>query len=374
MLLEVNESKVPILTRLAFGVHYWYVRAVYQGDVRTMGPESMVGWFSFYNAPPRFHITEPEGVYERKVTKIDLSRYILDPDTPVENLTLHSDDPRVLSTEGVTMTVLFDEPSAMEWIYFSISDGHSTKWFNLPIQVIDVNDPPVFVSIGGEDVPATLTLNEGELKYFEIVAEDRDGEDLRFTLLTTWQDMRLINGNTIRIWARPGMLGERTAKLLVEDERHAVTSTRIVVRVSNTPDPPEEIEVFGPKDRSSHMQLEPVTFTVKVSDPDLVWGEEVNVTWESDISGHLMSRRTHGVASFTTNSLPLGAHVITVTVSDGHFVETETLHITIVERPDPPGIEEPQEEGVPPLAILLLVIMPLLGYYLGRKGVTYARR
>jgi hypothetical protein len=372
-LLEVEEPSVEV-AGLAFGVHHWYVRAVYQGVERTFGPESPTGWFSFYNAPPRFQIVEPESVLERRVTKVDLSRYIFDPDTPFENLTLTSSDERVLETEGVTLTVLFEVSSEMEWVPFSISDGHSKKGFTLPIRVIDVNDPPVILAVGGQRPPATLEMKEGDLAYFEIEAEDLDGEPLTYTLLTTWQDMRLVGEDIIRVWARPGMLGDRTAKLLVEDPRHAVTSTRIIVKVVNTPDPPDGIEVFGPKDLSTHRQLDPVTFTVKVSDPDLVWGEEVNVTWESDISGHLATRSTNGLATFTTSDLPLGAHVITVTVTDGRFSESETLHITIVERPDPPGTQEPPEEGIPPLAILMLVIMPLLGYYLGRKGVGHARR
>jgi hypothetical protein len=166
----------------------------------------------------------------------------------------------------------------------------------------------------------------------------------------------------------------RTAKLLVEDERHAVTSARITIKVVNKDDPPEGIDIYGPKEGSVHRRLDPVVFTVRVNDPDLVWGEEVNVTWESDISGQLATRRTNGLASFTVTDLPVGAHVITITASDGKAETTETLHITIEELPDPPGPGEPVEEGVPPLAILLLIVMPLLGYYLGRKGVGHARR
>jgi hypothetical protein len=359
---------------LKFGVHYWYVRAVYQGEDRTFGPSSKVGWFSFYNVPPRFHMIEPTGVQERKAIKVDLSRYIFDPDTLMENLTLATDDPRVLSVEGVTMTLYFDGPSPLEWVYFSISDGHSTKWFNMPVTVTDVNDAPVIVSVGGQPVPAVLDVTEGELEYFEIVAEDRDGEALSYTLLTSWQDMRIIGDDTIRVWARHGMLGKWTAKLLVEDERHAVTTTRITVRVLNRADPPESIEVYGPKEGSAHRRLDPVVFTVRVNDPDLVWGEEVNVTWESDVSGQLGVKRTSGLASITVTDLPVGAHVITITASDGHAETTETVHITIEELPDPPRAEEPVQEGIPPLAILLLVLMPMLGYYLGRKGVVHARR
>jgi hypothetical protein len=371
-LVEVPINSVAFKS-LSFDVHYWYVRAVYSDGNRTFGPMSSISWFSFYNAPPRFHIIEPEAVYERQAATIDMSRHITDPDTPADNLTLFSNDERVMATDGLDMTVYFESPSDMEWISFSVSDGFSTKWYNIPIRVIDINDPPVIVSIGGQELPAVIKLKEGEMVWLEIVTEDRDNERLKYTLLTSWQDMRLDSDDRIRVWARPGMLGDRTAKLLVEDERGAITSTRISIRVSNTPDPPEKIEIFGPKDRSTHLQLDPITFTVKVTDPDIVWGDEVNVSWESDISGPLMTRTTGDVASFTTNSLPVGDHVITVTVDDGYHVEVTTMDIKVKERPPPPGAEEPREEGIPPLAILLLVIMPLLGYYLGRRGVGYAR-
>jgi hypothetical protein len=371
-LVEVRTNSA-LFTGLSFSVHYWYVRAVYENGNKTFGPPSYVHWFSFYNAPPRFHIIEPEAVYERQAATIDMSKHISDPDTPFENMTLYSDDERVIDIDGLDMTFYFERPSSMEWIRFSVSDEFSTKWFNLPIRVIDVNDPPVIVSIGEYEPPVVLEIMEGEIRMLEVVAEDRDNEVLTYTLLTSWQDMRLQSGNTIRIWARPGLLGDRTAKLLVEDERGLVTSTKLTIKVINRPDPPEKIEIFGPKDHSRHLQLDPITFTVKVTDPDIVWGDEVNVSWESDISGPLMTRRTGDVATFTTNSLPLGAHLITVTVDDGDHVEVSTLHVIVTERPPPPGIEETPDEGIPPLAIMMLVIMPLLGYYLGRKGVGYAR-
>ncbi|NOQ53451.1 MAG: hypothetical protein GQ558_02460, partial [Thermoplasmata archaeon] len=37
-----------------------------------------------------------------------------------------------------------------------------------------------------------------------------------------------------------------------------------------------------------------------------------------------------------------------------------------------PGPEVPG--GIPPYIIVLLVIMPILGYYIGVKGVLYAKR
>jgi len=371
-LLETHTNGVNIRT-LPFDVHYWYVRAVYEDVSRTFGPMSPVSWFYFYNAPPKFRMVDPLKVFEGQITVIDMSRYVSDPDTRVENLTLYSEADPVVSIDGLNMTLKFDQPATLLWVRFSVSDGYTNKWFNMPVQVIDVNDPPVIVSIGGNDVPVTVQVREGQLIWLDIVATDPEGESLSYTMYTNWQDMRLFSNGSIRIWARRGLLVDRTAKLLVEDERHAITSTRITIKVVNTLDPPESILSYGPKEGSSHKEWDPVTFTVKVIDPDLVWGEEVNVTWESDRSGVLGTRRTRDMASIITSDLPVGQHTITITVNDGTFVLQSTLNITIVQRPVPKDLEQPPDQGIPPLAILLLIVMPLLGYYLGRRGVGLAR-
>ncbi len=371
--LEVPVNSVDVGT-LPFDVHYWKVRAVYENGARTLGPESPVHWFSFYNAPPRLQILDPIKVFERQKVIVDLSRYLSDPDTPVDELMLYSADERVLSIEGMDLALIFPEPSSMTWVRFSVSDGYNNKWFNLPFQVIDVNDPPVIVSIGDMEPPVVLEVEEGRVAWFQVVAEDPENEELTYSLYTTWQDMRLFSNGSIRVWARPGLLGDRSAKLLVEDERHAITSSRIVVKVTNTPDPPEAVNIFGPKDGSIHREYDPITFTVKVEDPDLVWGEEVNVTWQSDVTGIIGTKRTHDMASITTNDLPLGRHVITITVFDGTYSLSSTMNITVVKRPPTYVAEEPPDEGIPPLAILMLVVMPILGYYLGSRGVGNARR
>jgi len=365
------------LVGMEFGVIYWAVRAVYRDPTTGstgLGPASSVRWFNFYNAPPRFYIDDAVRVNEREPASVDLGPHVSDPDTELDNLTLTSSDPLVVSVDGLVLNLLCPNPADLVQVRFSLSDGYTTRWYNLPVRVIDVNDPPVIVSVGGVEPPVVIEVDEGAVVYLPVVVEDRDGEDVDLDLFTSWQDMRLFSNGTLRVIARRGILGDRTAKLVAEDARHAYTSLRITVRVRNTPDPPTEVAVYGPMDGSVHKQYDPVTFTVKVSDPDLVWGERVNVTWTSDISGHLATRETGDMASFTTSELPVGAHVITIRVNDGVFEATSQMRVTVKERPPPPEPDEPVEQEVPLYILALLVIMPLLGYSIGFKGVTHGRR
>jgi hypothetical protein len=126
---RVVEVPIPtvLFRNLPFGVHYWYVRAVYQDTNRTFGPMSPVDWFSFYNAPPRFEIVDPVKVRERQTTEIDMGRYISDVDSPVENLTLTSDDEHVVSIEGLTMNVRFPEPMGISSPTATTSSGSTSR-------------------------------------------------------------------------------------------------------------------------------------------------------------------------------------------------------------------------------------------------------
>ncbi len=365
------------LPGMDFGVIYWAVRAVFHQPatgMTSLGPASPIRWFNFYNAPPRFYMKDPVSVLERELASVDLGPHVSDPDTEFENLTVTSPDPVVVSVDGLVLTLLCPTPQDLLQVRFSLSDGYNIRWFNLPVRVIDVNDPPVIVSVGGMEPPVVIEVDEGAVVFLPVVVEDRDGEEVDLDMYTSWQDLRLFSNGTLRVMARRGLLGDRTAKLVAEDPRRGLTSLRITIRVRNVPDPPTEVAVYGPMDGSVHKQYDPVTFTVKVSDPDLVWGERVNVTWTSDISGHLATRETGDIASFTTTDLPVGAHVITIRVDDGTYEATTQMRVTVKERPPPPDPDEPVEGEVPLYIFALLVIMPLLGYAIGFRGVTHGER
>ncbi len=139
-------------------------------------------------------------------------------------------------------------------------------------------------------------------------------------------------------------------------------------------DPPGNIEVYAPRNQSVHKELDSILFMVKVNDPDIIWGDVLWITWTSNISGQLMTTSTTDIATFYINDLPVGNHRITINVTDMEYVKTAYIDITVVERTTTQDPEPEGPGGIPPYIIVLLVIMPILGYYMGVRGVLYAKR
>ncbi len=361
------------VTDLSFGSYYLRVRAIYSEPPGHLGPESIINNFGFDNAPPTFHMFEPLYINERTETVVDLAPYITDVDTELENLTMTAGDPAVRNIDNLTMTLYFDEPSDIRWVKFSLSDGHTSKLFKLPVVVWDVNEPPEVVSIGGLPPPVTLQVDEWTVRWFEIELLDPDGDDMTMSLYSSWRGIRLFSNGTIRVTTKQERFGLFSARLEVEDKRRALTVAEITILINNVCDPPGPIEVYSPWNRSTHWELDSIPFTVKVNDPDLVWGEELWVTWTSNVTGQLMSIKTTDIASFHINDLPVGHHRITITVWDGTYKKETHLDIRVKEREIEHEPEERVTEEIPPYIIVLLIAMPLLGYYLGRRGVDHAR-
>ncbi|MCK4971439.1 MAG: hypothetical protein KAS77_12960, partial [Thermoplasmata archaeon] len=173
-----SRSPLPALglSDLPFGLYYWRVTAIYSEPINQHGPTSFPHHFKFFNAAPVFRILDPLQVDERRETVLNLSKYITDPDTDRENITLASESRAVLAIDNLSLTVLFEMPIDLAWIAFTLDDGHSHRSFRLPIQVRNVNDPPVIVSIGGLKPPVTLVVEESSVQWFDVVVEDLDGD------------------------------------------------------------------------------------------------------------------------------------------------------------------------------------------------------
>jgi hypothetical protein len=244
----------------------------------------------------------------------------------------------------------------------------------VPVEVIDINDPPVIHTVGDMEPPVTVLMDEGSDLWLVVQATDRDGDDLVYEVYNSWRGARMLPDGTLHLAARKGEMGRFFVNLVVDDRRTGVCGTRIAVEVENVPDPPGPIDVLGPTNRSKHHELSPITFTVNVEDPDIQWGEVLEVVWESDVSGTLWRAQTRDIAHFTTASLPRGEHTITITVSDGSFVRQTWLEITVKEAPTPVEAEPPPERVLNPWVVVLFVIMPLTGFLLGWKGVVYEKR
>lgn len=371
-----SRDPLPVLalSDLSFGLYYWRVTAVYSEPIHQYGPPSMTSQFKFFNAAPVFQIWDPLQVDERRETVLNLTRYITDPDTHRANITLDSESPAVLSIDNLSITVLFEEPVDLAWIAFTLDDGHSRRAFHLPITVRNVNDPPVIVSIGGLTPPVTLLVEEGSFQWFDVVVEDLDGDKPRMDLFSTWRGIYLTADGSLGVRAQYERLGQFKARLEAVDNQRALAFAEITIVVYNVDDPPGNIEVYAPRDQSVHKELDSILFMVKVNDPDIIWGDVLWITWTSNISGQLMTTSTTDIATFYINDLPVGNHRITINVTDMEYVKSTHIDITVVERTTTQDPEPEVPGGIPPYIIVLLVIMPMLGYYIGVKGVLYDKR
>ena len=113
-----------------------------------------------------------------------------------------------------------------------------------------------------------------------------------------------------------------------------------------------------------------ITFTVRVSDPDIIHGEVLTVTWTSNVSGVIGSDGTIDTATTTTSTLPPGEHRVYVKVSDGTFESIGFVDITVVDTEDPLPPPEPSDLWLYAQFILVFALMIAIGYYAGSRGAA----
>jgi hypothetical protein len=364
---------LPVVS-LPFGTYYWKVLTRYSVPSGISTRFSDPFTFKFSNAPPRFVLFNAIQIDEKQETTIDFGDFIVDPDNDKSELSLACDYHRVTAIEGLNVTFYYDSWVEMDWVPFILSDGINTNREQVPITVVDVNEVPEFLTVGGELVPASFTIGEGTERWLEVEATDPDGDRVLLELFKSWRGVRLHSNGTLHVIARHGEVGRFYTNIIADDGREGVNGTRVTFNVVNVNDPPGPIGSFGPDHGSAFYEYEPVTFTVKVDDPDLEqpeWGEVLQVTWESDISGPLMTKNTTDIATFVTNGLRVGRHLITVIVSDGEYSQETTFAVKIKERPGPDEPTRPEVDDPTLVIAILVILMPLVGYLIGWKGVRY---
>ncbi|NIP36411.1 MAG: hypothetical protein GWN18_15775 [Thermoplasmata archaeon] len=156
--------------------------------------------------------------------------------------------------------------------------------------------------------------------------------------------------------------------VVVEDDEGEADTMRLKVLVENAKEPPLAPELFSPKNGSKWKEGQEITFTVKVSDPDIVHGEVLTVTWTSNISGTIGSVGTTEMAYISTNRLPVGEHRVHITVSDGAYETFAYVDITVVERDDPGPPPARSDLWMYIVFALIFVAMIVIGYQAGTRG------
>ncbi|MEA3558684.1 MAG: hypothetical protein U9R75_05455, partial [Candidatus Thermoplasmatota archaeon] len=114
-------------------------------------------------------------------------------------------------------------------------------------------------------------------------------------------------------------------------------------------DPPFNVEIIG---GTSFYLDDFQIFYACAEDPDLEYGDGLEFTWTSNISGEI------GVGSSINVSLPVGIHNITLTASDNEGMGSSCSIDVNIRGVDDFNVDDP--EGAIPLWIIVLIVSLIL--------------
>ena len=129
------------------------------------------------------------------------------------------------------------------------------------------------------------------------------------------------------------------------------------VVVENINDPPLVPFIIKPSNGTVLSIGRVLMFEVIVSDPDMAFGQTLNVTFISNATGVLKTVQTSGVVSFSHAGLPTGVHRISVLASDGRYSSNTWVEVTVSQPSEPPPVTTSGGEEVDPFIYLILSIL-----------------
>ncbi len=315
------------------------------------------------NDAPVAHPMSPRGFTEDEEKTVDLSPYIEDEDTPMESITVTCDAPNVVRIDGFNITFLYTTWRSEHAIYFNVSDGFLVTEGSFLTQIESVNDAPVISGIGELPSPIEIELDEGSSAQYEVFVDDEDDNHFRYSISTLWSGVTVTTSGTIEIEAVHGDVGDYEATLAVEDPSGARATMSISIKVLNVNDPPSALLVHKPSNHTIVEHGKNVSFSVSFSDPDIMFGQVLTVTWVSNISGPFMTLTTEDDLAFIKDDLVVGLHRITVHVTDGEYVMEVWVELEIVEPYVPPPEKEDGSfiSSTAGIGVMILVVLVVVG-------------
>jgi hypothetical protein len=362
----------------------WSVEvSAFDGD--DQGPPGF-GWRIIENAPPIAKEDLPDPQFDEDTTDmdwLDLSTAFEDPDgdhltwsleTPAENLGVTIDP----ATGQVTLT------PASNWfgeeiLTFVASDGEFNATQTVTVLVTSVNDIPSIATVDGQPVTGdtiTYTIKQGELLEIRFAVADVEGDEVVATVNSSAVTLDEV-ARLISFQADNDAVGTLRFGLRIYDVESPTekVSLNFVIVIENENDEMDDPWIKDPTVGESFWVNQSFSLVGMCDDPDIQWGQVLNYTWESNISGIL----GYG-SSLTVRILEPGIHRITLTVRDPDFAKTVTVDVEIKPREDegppitPNGDDEPSNINWALWAglIAVLVIVGAVFYVLTTKRRTEA--
>jgi hypothetical protein len=285
---------------------------------------------------PRDDLPDPEFEEDTVDSEwLDLSTAFEDPDgDPIT----WSVDPKPLhlaveidgATGRITLTPEKDW-NGVEEVTFIASDGEFTTSQTVTVTVTPVNDAPRIATVDGMPVvsdPVVYRIKQGELLVIVLGVMDMEGDEVVLSVATTMVQVDSEN-RQLRFEPDNEAVGWLNFTLRVYDTVSPGTKTSLnfSVEVENENDPMEVPRISNPVNGSKYTANQTFSLIGICEDPDTIYGQILNYSWSSNISGLL----GYG-SSLAITLMEPGTHLITLTVKDPDYEQRATVEVIIEPR------------------------------------------
>jgi hypothetical protein len=381
---EFEDRELPVYTRAAGyrppavpnATVHWRVKAVSTRPWEVASPWSEPSSFILLNKPPVISDIPPVEILVGEKLKVDLSPYIEDPDDPMRNLNVSSEHYSVIAHPTLNLTLRFQDQAGLITVPFTVTDGVNDVVGELTVLVQRYKHGPIINGLGGYKPPFELTIDEGESMDLAVNVHDVDSEHHEYRIVCPWSGITVDGNGIVHIVSKHGDVGTYRATLFVEDPDGLSDSKEIEVTVANLDDPPYPPIIVSPDNNTRLKEGDLVTFRAYVDDPDLAYGQSLEVHIISNLTGLIRTIRTNYEAKHTTSALPVGNHRITFVVTDGRHHDSATVDLEIEGAPPEDPVTGPETESpFEPFLLVVYIALLAVGFILGRlKARADARK
>lgn len=322
----------------------------------------------------KLQVTDPEG--SAYVTTIDIS--IIETGAPQITLLSPTIEGAYYSDQLIHLSAIVDdnedEPQDLLYTWESSldgplpltspidSDGTIDGYVNLTagqhaisLRVEDssgkVSTESIAITVGGPNNDPTCAITTPESGSTYVLGQNilfsgtANDDDINNTMLSiTWesdQDGVLNTGSadtdgTLGFNTNTLNSGNHTISLRVEDEVGGLCQTSVQVLVGTPP----QLTVSSPTSGAILSSNSSISFSASVSDQEDI-ASNIDLSWESDIDGVFSTQgaNSNGNISFSTSSLSVGEHNITVTATDSTgLTDSTSFPIRINTPPTAPQV------------------------------------
>jgi len=269
------------------------------------------------NDPPRITQSSPAGdvvMSENQNQEFNVSAW--DPESgPVINITWYLDGQPVML--GVSSYVFKPDFASVgnHTVMVSIGDGELFAMRSWNVTVLNVNREPTELKIVSPKPSAEY--REGDTISFEGSAVDPDGD----ALVYSWHEGARELGKG-RIFETTLAAGAHGVIMRVNDGTVIKNSTQVTFVVKANAQP--QLYSIDPSSGQKYQKGAKIFFAAQAGDPD---GDNLTYCWTEN--GKPLSTSS----SFYKSDLPVGTHMITLTISDGRAAANTTLTIQVTQPP-----------------------------------------